>query len=294
MYEDVFKNKHGFYELKKKLSESELALFYKEQYYQKAIGGYEESYSVEEKKYFMNRIERCYKVLEKLIEIKSSKKMRFLDVGCGEGWALKYFKNKMWRVTGLDYSEYGCMKNNPECFDDVIVGDVMKSMDILLCDNKKFHCIFLANVLEHVLEPDQLIKKCRQLLLNKGILIVRVPNDFSVIQHYLNKGNYISTNYWIDKTEHLSYFSLDSLITFLDNMKFDCKYHLADYPIEMNLFNENTNYVEDKVKGKSCYLAQVDIENFLNEISVEKTIQLYNILADMGLGRSITAFFAKS
>lgn len=62
------------------------------------------------KKVLFNKVERCYKVLEKLIEIKMPPKMKFLDVGCGEGWALKYFKEEMWEITGLDYSEFGCKK----------------------------------------------------------------------------------------------------------------------------------------------------------------------------------------
>lgn len=52
MYEDVIKNRYGFYGIKKKPSETELELFYKEQYYQEAIGGYEESYSDREKSTF--------------------------------------------------------------------------------------------------------------------------------------------------------------------------------------------------------------------------------------------------
>ncbi len=66
---------------------------------------------------------------------------------------------------------------------------------------------------------------------------------------------------------------------------------LADFPIELNLFNENTNYVEDRSKGKSCHWVRIVIENLLHSISIEKTNELYSILSMMGWGRQIIGFF---
>ena len=65
----------------------------------------------------------------------------------------------------------------------------------------------------------------------------------------------------------------------------------CDYPIDFNLFNDNTNYNINKELGKSVHEARLEIENFLDEISVQGTNELYSKMAQMGLGRNLIGFF---
>ena len=76
----------------------------------------------------------------------------FLDIGCGEGWALKYFKESDWEVLGLDFSDYGCKSQNPEHIDFLKKGNIYDNIEILMRNPHQFDCILLDSVLEHVLE----------------------------------------------------------------------------------------------------------------------------------------------
>lgn len=122
-------------------------------------------------------------------------------------------------------------------------------------------------------------------------MIIEVPNDFSVVQKYLSENKYISRQFWVAEPDHISYFNREGLISICQKVGWECLYTMGDFPIELNLFNENTNYVEDRSKGKSCHWVRIVIENLLHSISIEKTNELYSILSMMGWGRQIIGFF---
>lgn len=291
MLNRVIKNNYGFYQLKNIPDPKELNEYYAQKYYQGAAGSYDSSYSPEELLYINNKIEEKYRVLSKFTNVISSKPKRLLDIGSGEGWALKFFKEREWDVLGLDYSEFGCLNHNPDYREYMMAGDIYHNINELLISDKKFDCIWLDNVLEHVIEPFELLSKCRKLVTEQGIMIIEVPNDFSVLQRYLSENEYISKPFWIAEPDHISYFNRDGLISICQQAGWKCLYTMGDFPIDFNIFNENTNYVEDKSKGKSCHRSRIAIENLLHSISIEKTNELYNTLSFMGLGRQIIGFF---
>lgn len=292
MFSEVRKNNYGFYQLVNIPDSRELSEYYTQKYYQGAAGSYDSSYSLEELQYINNKLEQKYQVLSKFIDITSSNQS-FLDIGCGEGWALKFFNDRLWNVMGLDYSEFGCLNHNPEYLQYMVIGDIYDNINRLIADDKSFDCIWLDNVLEYVIDPFNLISRCRKLVANQGIMVIEVPNDFSVVQRYLIGKEHISQPFWIAQPDHISYFNREGLISICREAGWECLDTMGDFPIDFNLFNENTNYVEDRSKGKSCHRARIAIENLLHSISVEKTNELYNILSMMGLGRQIIDFFRK-
>lgn len=104
----------------------------------------------------------------------------------------------------------------------------------------------------------------------------------------------ISRSFWIIKPDHISYFNHSGLTALCEDNGWECKNVLSDFPIDWNLFNSNTNYVENPVKGSSCHKARLQIDNLMHNISVEKTNKFYQSLADLGLGRQIIGFFQLS
>ena len=289
MFDKVIKNPFGFYSLREIPSQEELNKYYSDKYYQKPIGSYEKVYSDEEVQYINNKIEQKYLVVLDILQIAGIPSL--LDVGCGEGWALKYFKKKSWEVMGLDYSEFGCKNQNPDCLKYLMVGDIYANIKLLINDSRKYDCIWLDNVLEHVTEPLMLLENCRKLINDNGILVVEVPNDFSITQQYLFNKGYISKPFWVVNPDHISYFNKEGLTSIFDQTGWTCSFLMGDYPIDFNLFNINTNYVEDKSKGKACHNSRITIENFLHSLSPKKVNELYRILAELGLGRQIIGFF---
>ncbi len=285
----VEKNKFGFYSVIDKPSIKELEEYYNKKYYQNARGSYELSYSNEEISYFLNKINEKVHVISKFKEIK--KEISVIDIGCGEGWVLRYFNQLGIKATGLDYSSFGVEKFNSDYLDLVLVGDVYKNIENLLIENKRFDIVWLDNVLEHVLDPLDLLWKCKRIMKNGGILMVEVPNDFSVLQNYLLENGHIDNEYWVAYPDHLSYFNKEGLLALANEAKLKPVFVMGDFPIDINLLNQNTNYNRDKTKGKSCYQSRLRFENLAHSISVEGAVNLYKALMDLGFGRSLTAFF---
>jgi 2-polyprenyl-3-methyl-5-hydroxy-6-metoxy-1,4-benzoquinol methylase len=285
----VYLNQYGYYTLANKPSKDELALYYEKKYYQDSANSYEQTYTEAEIRYFQNKIEQKFAVVERAL--RSGTRMNFLDIGCGEGWALDYFLKKGWNVTGLDFSKFACEKFNPECSEFLVAGDIYENLNKLIASGRKFELVWLDNVLEHVLEPEQLVNNLHAVLSPGGILVVEVPNDFSIIQQHALKQGLIDREFWIVSPDHVSYFNKEGLSLLFEACNWTPVTFMADFPVDWSLFNADTNYIQDKTKGKNCHLQRVELENLFSTLNHHDLINLYESLAKLGLGRQITGFF---
>lgn len=282
-------NKFKFYSVTNLPTNEELKEYYAETYYQKSKGAYQTSYSPKELQLFRNKLEEKFFVIQQ----HNPSAGTFLDIGCGEGWALSFFKEKDFDVLGLDFSSFGCESFNKDCVDFLMTGDIYESIDTLISQGRKFDVIWMSNLLEHVIDPLLLLKDCSQLINKNGILVIIVPNDFSRLQKHLLDNNFVNREYWVALPDHLSYFNsegLHNICKAADWEQFDL---LTDYPIDFALLNDNTNYIMDKSKGKSVHHQRVEAENLFYEASLEKTVKYYRALADLGFGRELIGFFTK-
>ncbi|MBT9172536.1 MAG: putative S-adenosylmethionine-dependent methyltransferase [Syntrophomonadaceae bacterium] len=293
MFEKVEKNRFGYYNLKEIPSREELQQYYAGKYYQEDKGGYQKIYSDEEIRHILNKIEQKYLLLIQHLQLAGKDKWKLLNVGCGEGWAVNYFLHKGWHVLGLDYSVYGCQRQNPDCAVYLKPGEIEENLELLGKENETFDVIWLDNVLEHVVDPFSLLEQCKRVCVPGGILIVEVPNDFSLLQQYLYTQGQINNPFWVAAPDHISYFNQEGLTKLCQEAGWHHLDSIADFPIDWNLFNSNTNYIADKSKGKSCHHARVNLENYLFSLSVEKTNNLYRCLAELGLGRQIISLFGR-
>lgn len=294
----VERNELGFYQIVDKPTKEQLIKYYEEKYYQDELH-YARHYSDQELTYITNQIKRRFALVNELLPNLNPKcspdgtprSRRLLDVGCGEGWALQFFQDRGWKVLGLDYSLHGVMTHNPDLLNSVTSGDVESSIKCLIEQNEKFDVIWLDNVLEHTLCPVSVMRMCRELAIPTSQLIVEVPNDFSAIQEYLLESGEIDKPYWIIEPDHISYFSKESLEALGVSTGWQVKRTFSDFPIELFLFNERSNYARTPSAGKACHLARIKIENLLHDMNSEKLTELYQLLAEMGLGRSLICYF---
>ena len=122
MIEDelLVKNDLGFYQLKDKPSQEELQKYYNKKYYQEQTGSYQNVYNNDEIEYFNHKIKQKAYVINALHPNKGA----ILDVGCGEGFTLKYYFEKGWNVTGIDFSDSGIKKHNSDMGKYIDVGDI--------------------------------------------------------------------------------------------------------------------------------------------------------------------------
>lgn len=285
----IQKNKYGYYEIQEKPSLEELSEYYNKKYYQVEDHAYQHNYSEAEIQFFHNKIAQKYLAIKDKLEKKDS--YTLLDVGCGEGFCLKHFKELGWNVAGCDFSDFGIKAHNPDCAQYMLVGDIYEHLSILVKAGKSFDLIWLDNVLEHVLTPLELLSMCKELSTPNGILIIEVPNDFSVLQDLLLKNNFINSQFWVVVPDHVSYFNKVGLASICEEAGWTAFRFLSDFPIDFNLVNPEANYILDRAKGKAAHQQRVMLDNLIHQISPEGANKLYEAFADLGLGRQIIGIF---
>jgi|LauGreSuBDMM15SN_2_FD.fasta_scaffold15112_2 2-polyprenyl-3-methyl-5-hydroxy-6-metoxy-1,4-benzoquinol methylase len=283
------KNTLGYWEISNKPTPGELQEYYAKKYYQECNGSYELDYSEAELKYFNAKLEQRWGVLKKYF-IADDQEKRFLDVGCGEGYALAFFRKLGWGVRGIDFSSAGVQSKNPSCLDALVIGDIFQLLENEIDGNTSYDVIWLQNVLEHVLDPLNLLKLLQKLVAPSGFLVVTVPNDFSITQQTALFKKHIDIPFWVAPPDHLTFFDQSSLKNIANATNWKCEVMLGDFPIDWFLFHPKSNYIRDKLAGKSAHNARVEIENMIHENPLEDVISFWSSAAKLGLGRDITAF----
>ena len=215
----------------------------------------------------------------------------FLDVGCGEGWALDYFQRQGWDVLGLDFSSFSLEQFHPGLRGRLRAGDLYDGLQELITEGRQFDELWLDNVLEHVIDPAGLLRRCRALTRPGGVLMVDVPNDFSPLQQHLLATGHIDRPFWVALPDHLSYFGAAGLRNLATATGWHTAKTLGDQPIDLNLFNPVTNYVMDRAAGKGAHQSRLEQDNFLLRTApLPAVAAYYEAMAGVGLGRSLVAF----
>jgi 2-polyprenyl-3-methyl-5-hydroxy-6-metoxy-1,4-benzoquinol methylase len=110
-----------------------------------------------------------------LLRIVGSQK-EILDVGCGYGCLGEYLTKKNNTVYGLDISEKAIQKAKTRIH-FAAVADVSKPDTVPTeIKEKKFDGVILADILEHLYDPYQLIMAVKPYLKEDGELYVSIPN----------------------------------------------------------------------------------------------------------------------
>lgn len=295
-YSFVTNKKFGYIEIEPKPGEDYLREYYEEKYYQDEKATYSHSYSDDEKKYFQTKIGQKLHVLNELFGSEANQSRLLLDIGCGEGFTLDYFRNAGWGIEGIDFSDFGIKSVHPHLCSFFKKGNIWDSIENLLTEKKQYDVVWLDNVLEHVVDPAMLLSKANKLTKPGGILIIEVPNDFSKFQLKLIETGKVERKYWEAYPDHLIYFSRESLISLCQNTGWVTEKVIADFPIEWFLINDHSNYARDKTLGKQAHKARIFLENFLdNEITAKNDlINFYESMSKIGQGRQIIGFFRKA
>lgn len=280
-------NKHhfGFFEIAEKPSESELTRYYAEKYFQESKGSYEDEYAADELKYFRARLEQDHTALKVPVT-----KKKFLDVGCGEGFAMAYFREQGSIVKGIDFSSAGVESKNPSVIDALTTGNLFNLLEAELASGNLWDIIWMQNVLEHVRNPVDLMKALKYLVSPDGIAVITVPNDFSIIQKEALSRGHIDRPFWVAPPDHLSYFDRESLVNLASGTGWAVVDLLGDFPIDWYLYHPGSNYVADSSAGKNAHIARVQLELLFAEKPIEDVLEFRRSLAKLGSGRDITIF----
>jgi 2-polyprenyl-3-methyl-5-hydroxy-6-metoxy-1,4-benzoquinol methylase len=203
-----------------------------------------------------------------------------LDVGCGPGHFGQYMQEGGWHVVGIEPS--------------TDAAEIARSFGILVYDSveqcldqakRRFDAVTFLNVLEHVLDPANLLERIRLLMEKESILVCRVPNDFSAIQECAADKLGLEP-WWIAIPDHINYFNFESLVRFLEQLNFEVVEMFGDFPMEMFLLFGDV-YVGNPEVGSQCHKKRVAFELSL---PVEVRRNLYRCFAKNGLGRDCLVF----
>lgn len=218
-------------------------------------------------------------VLEKYID----KPANILDVGCGTSDFLKFMKKANWNIVGIEPSldmekrERGLVVHN-KSFEDFVAGHPE--------DEKRFNAIIMLNVLEHVPDPVRFLNHAKRLLYPRnGLVCIRVPNDFNILQDFSSKKCGKSL-WWVAIPDHINYFDNSSLSRLLASSGFKVFHAMADFPMEFFILM-GENYVDNPAAGKLCHRKRMNFE-----LSIDRDLRwnIYRSMTKLGLGRDLLVF----
>ena len=278
----------GFLEAVDRPTPEELGAYYAETYYQAGQGSFRRSYSDEERRVIRLRVQQ--RAARAIALLGHDRPGRLLDVGCGEGFVLAEFARSGWDVAGMDFSTAGVEAMNPDMVKLVERGDVFDLLDAAIASGGVYDLIWLGNVLEHVLDPVGLLGALRRLVGPGGILVATVPNDGSTYHEALFETGAVDRRFWIAIPDHISYFTGDTLRAAAGATGWDTLDILGDFPIDLFLAHPGSNYVVDPARGPDAHVARLRLETVIGAVGAEAANRFYSALAEVGLGRNLTAF----
>lgn len=133
---------------------------------------------------------------------------RVLEVGCGDGWMLAMLQKRGWRVLGCERSAEAARAASEASGIPVVAGGLEQ-----FGDGERFDLIILFQVLEHVPEPMDALRRCAALLRAGGLLVVAVPN-FASWQARATGRSW----FHLDVPRHQHHFSPRALTTALETV----------------------------------------------------------------------------
>lgn len=141
------------------------------------LGGLEQHYEVPPEEYFHHheegdRLEYASMLMEQLRELGISKG-NFLDVGAGRGEVLRIAREAGWKTTGIETSSK--FANHAARFSGAQI--LRKPLEQCDLESNSFDAVVLGAVLEHLYNPDQVIKEIARILKPGGALFIDVPNE---------------------------------------------------------------------------------------------------------------------
>ncbi|MBU1122852.1 MAG: class I SAM-dependent methyltransferase [Candidatus Omnitrophota bacterium] len=133
--------------------------------------------------------------------------LNVLDVGCGNGGLGSKLKERGIGVIGIERNKSLCSQAAKN-LDNVFLADI-ESFKLPL-SKKSFDCIMYADILEHLIEPKNILENYKEYLKDDGCIIASIPNIryYKVILRLLLGGSWDYMEHGILDKSHLRFFTL--------------------------------------------------------------------------------------
>lgn len=286
-YEVKLDEKYGFYHIFPVPTKEELTEYYDNEFYNKDYNKQINDSSQEVQDEEMDFINMQYADIVEILEKESTGK-KLIDIGCGFGNFLKYCQRRGFDCFGFDPAKNAVEIAQKEQI-NIIRADVEDFTDLI---KGKYHSAVMLNVLEHLRRPVEVLENVRDCVLeDHGVLVVRVPNEFNKLQIIVNE-EYNLNKWWVAAPQHINYFTVEHLQNLIESCGFEVIIKESTFPLEMFImFGEQ--YVGDSKVGKFIHNKRVLFEQTLKKYDNDYKRRMYQMFAEIGLGREITIYARK-
>jgi len=265
-------------------SAEDLRQFYEAEFYQTEKSTYLAA-SAEDIEWKSVEFSRRYEIAEKHLGAKSGK--RVLDIGSGPGEFLELGISRGWEVLGVEPSPVAAAYARGKGI-EIITGFFDEKLAATL---GVFDFVHMSEVLEHIPNPQALLKSAYSLLKPGGILCISVPNDFSPVQQVLVESEKY-TPWWIVPDHHLNYFNFDTLGATISAVGYELLEKTTNFPMELFLLM-GQNYTEDGDLGRKLHGWRKIFDLTLAKGNPKLLNRFYEVLARAEMGRLAVQFARK-
>jgi 2-polyprenyl-3-methyl-5-hydroxy-6-metoxy-1,4-benzoquinol methylase len=140
---------------------------------------------------------------------------RLLDVGCGAGGVGRALRDRVDRLVGIEIDPEAASSAR-EVYDDVRMG---RAEDAVADLAGPFDTILAYDLLEHLADPADLLRRLRELATEGGILHVSVPNarHWTLVRDLVLHGTFGYTDWGHRDRTHLRWFTRADLVDLLES-----------------------------------------------------------------------------
>ena len=255
--------------------------FYSEKFYQKETKNYIKRHQEDYEWWSIEHNEKYY-YFEKYVD--ETNRRKILDIGSGPGFFLKIGKERGWDVTGIEPGKIAYEFAKHELGLN-IVNEFFCEQNYL--NFGLFDVVHLNNVLEHLVDPINILKMAIEITEQKGLICVTSPNDFNPLQKMAVE-NLSKDYWWVVPDHHVNYFDSKSLNKLFSNLRLNVIYETTSFPLELFLFMGDDYIGNDKI-GRNIHKKRMTMEKHFSDAGENGfKRRIYNKLAEFGLGREIT------
>ncbi|MCF6287381.1 MAG: glycosyltransferase, partial [Candidatus Hydrogenedentes bacterium] len=141
---------------------------------------------------------------------------RILDVGCGAGALGKMLKEERGteEVCGIEFME-DAYRRASKVLDRVFLGNI-EEMNLPF-EEGYFDCIVCADVLEHLVQPEAVLRKLDRVLAPHGVIVISIPNArYFEVLYMLSEGCWTYREQGIMDATHLRFYTRTDFIKMIE------------------------------------------------------------------------------
>jgi 2-polyprenyl-3-methyl-5-hydroxy-6-metoxy-1,4-benzoquinol methylase len=170
-----------------------------------------------------------------IAEKAGDQKLRILDVGCSAGYLGEYFKTLGHHVTGIDINAEA-IEVAKGYLDEVYC----ESLDTFFARTfaQKFDAVIFGDVLEHVTNSEEILKKTAQHLSPTGFVVASIPNvSHLAVRAMLLEGRWEYADLGLMDRDHLRFFTKESIHKLFADASYEI-HHIKPVKLDVATVNQ--------------------------------------------------------